>query len=303
MPLSNLDELVAQAEALPPSRMAVAAAHDPEVLRAVDAAQKRGIATADLIGDAQKIEQIAREQDLDLRGVIIDDQLDDDLAAAQAMTLVRERRANILVKGQIDSAAFLSAVLDRQHRICVKQVLSHVGMFEIGELSRPLFISDTGVVLQPTTKQKLVIIQNAVDVARRLGIQVPKVAILAANERVHPARPVGVEALLLTRMAREGWIDGAVVDGPMPLDIAVDPDVARLRHVDSPVAGQADILIVPNVEAGNIAAKAILYVGHGQMAGIVVGACAPIVLNSRADDATTRLRSVAMAALVADRRT
>jgi phosphate butyryltransferase len=299
MPLSTLDELVERAQDLQPSHMAVVAAHDLQILRSVDEAQKRGIATADLIGDAHIIETIARENDLDLRGVIIEDQTDEGRAAERAMTLVREGKANIVVKGQIKTAQFLRAALDRERGIRDRKLLSHVGLFQVAGLDRLLFMSDSGVVLYPTTEQKLVIMQNVIDVATKLGIETPKVALLAANERVHPSRPVGVEALLLARMAREGWVSGAVVDGPLPLDVAVDLDIARLKHIDSPVAGQADIVIVPNVEAGNIAAKAILYMGCGEMAGVVVGARVPIIINSRADDATTRLRSVAMAALIA----
>lgn len=298
MSLATLDEIVSQAEVRAASRIAVAAAHDPEVLRSVDEAQRRGIATADLIGDAHKIENIAQQLDLDLRGVVIEDQVDAGLAAARAIALAREGKANIVVKGQIKTAQFLKAALDREHGIRDRRLLSHVGLFEIPGRERLLLMSDSGVVLYPTTEQKLVIVQNAVDVARRLGMATPRVAILASHERVHPSRPVGVEALLLARMAQEGWVDGALVDGPLPLDTALDARIARARGIDSPVAGQADIVIVPNVEAGNIAAKAILYLGQGAMAGVVVGARVPIIINSRADDAVTRLRSVAMAALV-----
>jgi phosphate butyryltransferase len=299
MPFSTLDELVVQAESLEPSHMVVVAAHDPEVLQSVDEAQKRGIATADLIGDAHQIEDIAEEYDLDLLGVIIEDQVDPRRAAAQAMSLVREGKANIVVKGQIKTVDFMRAALDRETGIREKTLLSHVGLFQIPALDRLLLMSDSGVVLFPTPEQKLVIMQNVIDVAHKLRIPEPRVAILGANERIHPARPAGIEALTLARMAEEGWVRGALVDGPLPLDVALDPDRAQQRGVDGPVAGQADIVIVPNVEAGNIAAKAILYLGKGHMAGVVVGARVPIIINSRADDAETRLRSVAMAALVA----
>jgi phosphate butyryltransferase len=299
MPFSTLDELVVQAESLEPSHMVVVAAHDPEVLQSVDEAQKRGIATADLIGDAHQIEDIAEEYDLDLLGVIIEDQVDPRRAAAQAMSLVREGKANIVVKGQIKTVDFMRAALDRETGIREKTLLSHVGLFQIPALDRLLLMSDSGVVLFPTPEQKLVIMQNVIDVAHKLGISEPRVAILGANERIHPARPAGIEALTLARMAEEGWVRGALVDGPLPLDVALDPDRAQQRGIDGPVAGQADIVIVPNVEAGNIAAKAILYLGKGHMAGVVVGARVPIIINSRADDAETRLRSVAMAALVA----
>jgi phosphate butyryltransferase len=299
MPFASLDELVTQAESLEPSHIAVAAAHDPEVLQSVDEAQKRGIATADLIGDAHQIEAIADEYDLDLLGVIIQDQVDPRRAAAQAMSLVREGKANIVVKGQIKTADFMRAALDRETGIREKTLLSHVGLFQIPALDRLLLMSDSGVVLLPTPEQKLVIMQNVIDVAHKLRIPEPRVAILGANERIHPARPAGIEALALARMAEEGWVRGAQVDGPLPLDVALDPVRAQQRGVDGPVAGHADIVIVPNVEAGNIAAKAILYLGNGHMAGVVVGAQVPIIINSRADDAETRLRSVAMAALLA----
>jgi len=299
MRFSTLDELVAQAQSLEPSHMAVAAAHDPEVLQSVDEAQKRGIATADLIGDAQQIEAIAEQYDLDLLGVIIEDQVDPRRAAAQAMTLAREGKANIVVKGRLNTAEFMRAVLDPENGIREKTLLSHVGLFEVPGLDRLLLISDSGVVLFPTIEQRLAIIQNAVDAAHKLQVEEPRVAILAANERIHPARPAGIEALALARMAKEGWVHGALVDGPLPLDVAVDPDRAREHNISGPVAGQADILIVPNVEAGNIAVKAMLYMGTAHTAGVVVGARVPVMINSRADDAQTRLRSIAMAALIA----
>lgn len=299
MPISTLDQLVARAQALPPCRMAVVAAHDPEVLKSVDQAQKQGIAAAILLGDARQIESIAGEHDLELRGIEIQDQPDDALAAVQAMTLVREQRANVVAKGQVKTALFLKAALDRQRGLRGRRLFTHVGLFQVPGFDRLLFMSDSGVILYPTTMQKLAIVQNVVDVAHKLGLPQPRVAILSANEQVHPSRPAGVEALLLARMAAEKWVSGALVDGPLPLDVALYPDVARARQVAGPVAGQADIVIVPNVEAGNIAAKAIQYVGHGEMAGVVAGARAPLIINSRADDATTRLRSVALASVLA----
>jgi len=242
---------------------------------------------------------MARDNSLNLRGAVIEDQPDDSRSAVRAMVLVRDGQANIVVKGQIKTAPFLKAALDRHLGIRDKTLLCHVGAFQAPGLDRLFYMSDSGVVLYPTTMQKRAIMQNAVDTVRKLGIGEPKVAILSANEQVHPARPSGVEALVLARMAHEGWVLHAAVDGPMPLDVALFAHIAQAKTVGGPVAGQADILIVPNVEAGNIAAKAIQYVGNGEMAGLVVGARVPILINSRADDALTRLRSVAMAALVA----
>ncbi len=296
---ARLEQMVAKAQSLPMGCMAVAAAHDPQVLRSVEEAYELGIATAVLIGDARRIEAIAREEGLGLRGAVIEDCPDDVRAAFRAVSLAREGKANVVVKGQVKTALFLRAALDREQGIRQQKLISHVGVFEVPGLDRLLYMSDSGVVLYPTVWQKLVIIQNAIQAARKLGVEEPRVAILGANERVHPSRPAGVEALLLARMAADGWVSGAVVDGPLPLDVALRPQVAKLKGVAGPVAGRADVVIVPNVEAGNIAAKAIQYLGHGEMAGMVVGARVPILINSRADDAPTRLRSVAMAVLVA----
>jgi phosphate butyryltransferase len=302
MPIETLDQLVARAQTMPQSCMVVVAAHDPEVLRSVEEAHKQGISSAILVGNAHQIEEIARQGGLDLSGARIEDVPDERQAATRAMALIREGSANIAVKGQVKTTTFLRAALDRERGIRDRKLLSHVGLFEIPAFDRLLYMSDSGVVLYPTPMQKCVIIQSVIDVAHRLGLEQPRVAILAANEQVHPSRPGGVEALLLARMAAEGWITGALVDGPMPLDLALYPRIAQIKRVSSAVAGQADIVIVPNVEAGNMAAKAIQYIGHGEMAGLVIGAQVPILINSRADDALTRLRSVAMAALLAHRK-
>jgi len=300
MQIAALDDMIRCAQELGFCHLAVVAAHDSEVLQSIDEARERGIATATLFGDAARIEAIAQEKGLALHDVRVEHEPDEARAALRAMQLVRERQADVVIKGQIKTSTFLRAALDRQAGIRDRKLLSHVGVFEIPGFDRLLYMSDSGVVLYPTPMQKRTIIQNVVDVAHRLGIEHPRVAVLAANERVHPSRPGGVEALTLARMAQEGWISGAIVDGPLPLDVALYECVARLHGVDGPVAGRADVVIVPNVEAGNIAAKAIQYIGHGEMAGLVVGARVPIIINSRADDATTRLRSIAMAALVAD---
>jgi phosphate butyryltransferase len=297
--ISTLDQLLPKAKERPICRVAVTAAHDVEVLRSVDQAQERGIATADLIGDAHRIEAIARENRLSLRGIVIEDQTDERAATMRAMTLVREGKARAVIKGQIQTDLFLEVALDPEQGIRDKALLSHVAVFEVPGFDRLLYMSDSEVVLHPNTMQKLVIMQNATDVAHKLGLEEPKVAILSAYEQVHPSRPLSIEALALTRMAQEGWVEGAIVDGPMPLDVALYPEMALLKGVGGAVAGHADIVIVPNVEAGHMVSKAIQYPGNGQMATVVVGARVPVVISSRTDDALTRLRSIALAALVA----
>lgn len=298
MAISNFSELIKAAQAVGPKRIAVAAAADASVLTSAAELYELGIATAYLIGDQDAIETIARQEELSLKGMTIIHEPDPKAAARQVMALIRADEADVAVKGQIKTDQFLGAALDRSAGIREKRLLTHVGIFEIPGYDRLLYMSDSGVVLYPTIHQKLTIIQNVVEVAHKFGLKRPRVAILAASEAVHPKMPMSIEALALAKMAEQGWVEGAIVDGPMPLDVAVRPEAARLKGVGGPVAGQADIVIVPGVEAGNTAAKAIQYLAHGKMAGLVVGAKVPIIINSRADAPETRLYSTAMAVVL-----
>ncbi len=298
MAISNFSELIKAAQAVGPKRIAVAAAADASVLTSAAELYELGIATAYLIGDQDAIETIARQEELSLQGMTIIHEPDPRAAARQVMALIRAGEADVAVKGQIKTDQFLGAALDRSAGIREKRLLTHVGIFEIPGYDRLLYMSDSGVVLYPTIHQKLTIIQNVVEVAHKFGLKRPRVAILAASEAVHPKMPMSIEALALAKMAEQGWVEGAIVDGPMPLDVAVRPEAARLKGVGGPVAGQADIVIVPGVEAGNTAAKAIQYLAHGKMAGLVVGAKVPIIINSRADAPETRLYSTAMAVVL-----
>jgi phosphate butyryltransferase len=212
--------------------------------------------------------------------------------------LARSHRADVVVKGQVKTADLLSAALDRHVGIRGERLLSHVGIFELPGMDRLIYLSDSGVVVYPDVYQKLEIINNAVAVAHLFGVSRPKVAILAASETVHPKIPASIDALALAKMAEQGWVKGAVVDGPLGLELPISPHVARLEETDSPIAGLADVLIVPNVEAGNLAGKGLLYFAHARMAGLVVGARVPIIISSRADSAETRYLSLAMAVVL-----
>jgi phosphate butyryltransferase len=297
--IQTFDHLLSAAKANAPRRMAIVAAHDPEVLVSVDEAQRQGIAAATLIGDATAIEAIASAGGLALDNTEIVHETDEVLAARKAVALAREGQADVVVKGQLKTTELLGAVLDRHTGVRDKKLLTHVGIFEIPGYDRLLYVSDSGVVLYPNIWQKLEIIRNVVDVAHRLGLDEPKIAIIAAFEIVHPKSTASIDALALARMATEGWVKGAIVDGPLALDLAISPESARIKQARSPIAGKADILIVSSVATGNIAAKAMQYFGKARMAGLVVGAKVPIVINSRADNAETRLLSMALAAVLA----
>jgi len=281
-------------------RVAVAAAHDPEVLRSLAEAREAGIIEAGyLVGDARLTEALAKREGLSLDGFELIDEIKTSKAARRVVLLAREGKADIVVKGQLKTAELLSTALNREIGLRERRLMTHVGIFEIPGIERLIYISDSGVVPYPDVYQKLEIIRNAVEVAHRFGLKEPKVAILAATEAVHPKIPASIDALALAKMAEQGWVEGAIVDGPMALDTAISEHSARVKGIKSPVAGRADILIVPNVEAGNIMAKGIQYFAHARMAGHVVGAKVPILINSRADTAETRFLSLAMAVYLA----
>lgn len=301
MRINDFATMVQAARQKGPKRVAVAAAHDPEVLRSLEEARREGIATTGyLVGNAPLIEEIAEREGLSLEGFEIIHEPETIKAARQVVLLAREGHADIVVKGQLKTAELLSTALNREIGLRARKLMTHVGIFEIPGMDRLIYISDSGVVPYPDVYQKLEIIRNAVEIAHRFGLEEPKVAILAATEAVHPKIPASIDALALAKMAEQGWVEGAIVDGPMALDTAISPHSAQIKGVKSPVAGQADILIVPNVEAGNIMAKGIQYFAHARMAGHVVGARVPIIINSRADNAETRFLSLAMAAYLAE---
>jgi phosphate butyryltransferase len=299
MKIRKLMDMINTARQVGPVPVAVAAAHDPEVLRAVDQAHRDGMIVATLVGDWPAIEAYAAQVDADLTGVNVLHEPDPQRAARQVVELARNGQASVVVKGQVKTSDLLGVALNRHVGIRGQRILSHVGIFELPGMDRLIYLSDSGVVVYPDVYQKLEIINNVVRVAHLFGVEEPRVAILAASETVHPKIQASIDALALSRMAEQGWVAGAVVDGPLGLDLAISPRAAEMEGSDSPIAGMADVLIVPNVEAGNIVAKGLQYFAHARMAGLVVGARAPIIISSRADSAETRYLSLAMAAILA----
>ncbi len=294
--IASFDDMVAAARRAGPVRVAVAAAHDLEVLKAVDQAQREGMIQVSLVGDAPAIEALAAQAGADLSQAAIYHEPERLNAARHAVRLAREGQASVVVKGQVKTSELLGAALDRHHGLRGRGLLSHVALFELPGMDRLIYLSDSGVMVYPDVYQKLEIINNVVAVAHLFGVAEPKVAILAASETVHPKIPASIDALALSKMAEQGWVEGAVVDGPLGLELAISPEAAQLEESSSPIGGLADVLIVPNVEAGNIVAKGLQYFAGARMAGLVVGARVPILISSRADSAETRYLSLAMAA-------
>jgi len=299
--IRNYDEMLAAAAGVGPVPAVIAAAQDFEVLEAVSEAQARGIIRAILVGDATCIRRIAREHGLDLRSACIVDEPDVVTSADKAMHLVAAGEAKVAIKGQMQTPIFLHAALKRDAGLRTDRLVSHVGVFEVPGFDRLLFITDGGVVLFPTKQQKIEIVSNGVAVAKALGVDRPRVALLAASDAVSAELPVTVEIEQIVAMQERWAAEGAVVGGPFLLDTAVSAEIARQRRRGGSVAGSADVLVAPDVESGNIMAKGITYFAGGRMAGLVVGAAAPLVVGSRADPPKTRLVCIAAGALYAAR--
>jgi phosphate butyryltransferase len=278
-----------------PRRIAVAAAQDIQVLRTAEEASRQGIALPVLCGDLERIDALARAHHIDISPFEIVEAESDAEAIAMAVSLVRSGRADVLMKGIVSTADLLRAVLDKETGLRGAGILSHVGMLYVPYLDRTLYLTDSGLIPYPDLETKAAMIRHAAAVARAMGLDMPRVAVLAAVEMVNPKMPASLDAALLAAMNRRGQIRDCVVDGPLSMDLALSPEAAAIKGVTSDVAGRADILLFHSIEAANAVAKAFVFGMGCAMGGLIVGATAPIVLNSRADSAASKLFSIAAA--------
>ncbi len=300
--MRTLDDIVEAVRKRPMRTVAVAVAEHESVLSAVRQAGEWGIAEAMLVGDRAEIEAEAEKAELDLGEVSVIDEANDLRAAAVATELVSSGRADILMKGQLHTDDFLRAVLNKETGLRSGHVMSHVYILETVHLGRPTLVTDGAMNIAPDLVQKAEIILNAVYLAQLLGIEEPRVGVLAATEVVNPDMPATVHAAVLSKMSQRRQFPSCCIDGPFALDNAVSEVAAGIKRIGGPVAGNCDVLLVPNIEAGNILAKSFVYLGQGRVAGVLVGASAPVVLTSRADSAESKLYSIATAMLMADLR-
>jgi len=285
-----------------PRRLAVAAAADEDVLRAVADAEERGIAEATLVGKSSEIRRLAESIDYAPPADRIVHADSPEAAAERAVRMAAGsdpdgRSAEVLMKGLVDTSVLMHAALNGEWGLRTPGLMSHVALFEIPDYPRMLLLSDAAMTIAPSLEQKVEIILNAVDVAHGIGIANPKVAVLCAKEKVSPKMPATEDAEKLAALNRDGKISGCTVGGPFALDNAVSPEAARHKGVTHPGAGEADILLAPDIEAGNILYKALVFLAGARNAGIIVGARSPIVLTSRADSRETKLNSIALAVL------
>jgi phosphate acetyltransferase len=301
-PHEKYRRLIARCKSLEPVACAVAHPCDESSLRgALEAAQENLLAPV-LVGPRGKITGIAADLKLDLSRVTIVDAPHSEGAAEAAVSLAREGKVEALMKGSLHTDELMGAVVKRETGLRTSRRISHCFVMDVPALDQALIITDAAVNIFPTLQDKVDIVQNAIDLAHTLGRQSPKVAILSAMETVNPGVPSTVEAAALCKMAERGQITGGILDGPLALDNAIDLAAARIKKIDSPVAGQADILVVPDLEAGNMLAKSLTFMAGADAAGIVLGARVPIILTSRADSLVARLASCAVAMLVSQSR-
>ncbi len=298
MQIRNFAQLREAAKVAGPRTVVIANAQDHEALLAARDAEERGIANFILTGDRAAIEKEAEAHQVDISGMQIVEEQDRRAAAYLSMQMVSRGQAHCAMKGKIFTADFLKAALDPATGLRTGKLLTHVAVFDIPGFDKLILLSDAGVVVAPSLEEKMHIVQNAIDVAHRLGVETPRVAVLAAAEMVNPKIPSTMDAANLSKMADRGQIYGGIVDGPLALDNAISPEAARVKGIRGEVAGRADILITPDLEAGNSLAKAIIYFAHSDMAGVVVGTRMPLILPSRADTHEAKMMSIVLGVLM-----
>jgi len=289
-------------KSLPPTPTAVAHPCDESSLRGAVEAAHLGLIAPILVGPRARIEALAKQHGIDLANIPIVDAPYSEASAAKAVELVREGKAEALMKGSLHTDELMGAVVRRETGLRTARRVSHCFVMDVPSYPETLIVTDAAVNIAPTLEDKVHITQNAIDLAHAMRMPEVRVAILSAMETVNPKVPSTIEAAALCKMADRGQITGALLDGPLALDNAINLESVKIKKIDSLVAGRANVLVVPDLESGNMLAKSLSFLAGADAAGIVLGARVPIILTSRADSVTTRLASCGIAALVANAR-
>jgi len=289
-------------KSLPPTPTAVAHPCDESSLRGAVEAARLGLITPILVGPQARIEAVAKQHGIDLANIAIVDAPYSEASATKAVELVREGKAEALMKGSLHTDELMAAVVRRETGLRTARRVSHCFVMDVPSYAETLIVTDAAINIAPTLEDKVHIVQNAIDLAHAMRFPEVRVAILSAMETVNPKVPSTIEAAALCKMADRGQITGAILDGPLALDNAINLESVRIKKIDSPVAGRANVLVVPDLEAGNMLAKSLSFLAGADAAGIVLGARVPIILTSRADSVIARLASCGIAALVANAR-
>ncbi len=293
----HFEALLKRAEPLPAMITAVVCPDEVEALQGALLARQHSIITPILVGEGARIAKAAARCGADISGIELVEAVGEAAAAQAAVDLVNAGRAQAVMKGHVHTEALLHPMLDHERGLRTGRRLTHVFVMDVPGLAHPLLVTDAAINIAPDLSTKMDIVQNAIDLAISIGIAVPRVAVLSAVETVNPAIPSSIDAALLSKMAERGQIKGGSVDGPLAMDNAVNLAAARGKGLRGAVAGRAEVLVVPDIDAGNMLAKLLIHLAHAEAAGVVLGAKVPVILSSRADSAMARLASAAVAAI------
>lgn len=297
--MKSFQELIESAKHRGRKRCVVVCAEDNAVLEGVRLAHDLGLILPVLVGNRDKITQLATDAGLDVSQCEIHDEPDSNSALVRAMNLVREK-GDFLMKGMLSSSAFLKGVLNKEWGLRSGKILSHVAVFEIPGYHKLLFMSDGGMNPKLDLNTRINIIDNAVQTLRKIGIAQPKIGLVAASETINPDMPETVDASKIVELNRSGKITGCTIDGPFGFDVAVSKKAAQIKKIESPVAGEVDFILMANISAANIWAKGLIYFANTKAAGLVAGAQRPVIMLSRADDPATKLNSIALGVIISD---
>ena len=297
--LTSFKAVIEEAKGRDKSKVVIAGAEGKAVLEAVKVAKESGIMDPILVGNEQKISEIAGDVALSLHRIQILNAMSEEEIVRTAVELVHNGEADGLMKGKVSTPSVLKAVLNKKYNLRTESLLSHIALLEVPTYHKLLMVTDGGMVIQPSLEQKADILRNGVQMMQKLGVVRPKVGVLAAIETVNPDMPETVHADQLCHMARQGELGDVEVEGPLAVDVVFSPEAAKIKGVESAISGDPDILLVPSVSCGNIFAKGLWHLAKAKIGGLVLGARKPIILLSRSDDAETKLNSIALGVVTA----
>lgn len=298
--IANFDQLLEALKSKAKKRIVAAYANDSHTIGAVNMAADKGFVEGILVGDEETMKNVCRQEGIDIKKFRIVQEADEAKACAKAVELINSGEGDILMKGLCSTDKYMRAILNKEKGLMPpKAVLSHVTVVSVPTYHKLLIVGDVAVIPAPDLNQKVAITGYVINTAKSLGIEKPKVALLAATEQMLPGMPACVDAAMISKMADRGQIKGAYVDGPLAFDVAIDKESAETKKVTGPVAGDADCIVFPNIESGNVFFKTATKLAKGELAAMVVGAKVPCVLTSRGDSTQSKLYSIALSALVA----
>ncbi len=298
--IKKLDDMFEKLRALPSKRLVAAYSNDAHTIGAINKAVEMGLVDATLVGDKNIISEVCEKENIDISKFRIVHEPEETAAATKAVELINKGEGAILMKGLVSTDKYMRAILDKEKGLLPpKAILSHITVMENPNYHKLLVFGDVAIIPQPELREKIAITNYVISAAKALGVETPKVAILAATEQVSPKMQACVDAAIISKMAERGQIKGAFIDGPLAIDVAIDKESAEIKKLGGPVAGDADCLVFPNIEAGNIFYKTNTKLAKSELGAMLVGAKVPAVLSSRGDSINTKLYSIALAALSA----